>query len=89
MIPILGALHNILSSITLQLGPLYDPLFYDVMVYIFGTIMFTVFLLSLIAYHLRVHGWSYKDTREKWVDELDSHFEKEGIGLIPDNGKYW
>ncbi len=89
MIPILDTLLNLLSSITLQLGPLYDPLFYDVMVYIFGTIMFTVFLLALISYHLRVHGWSYKDTREKWVDELDSHFEKEGIGLIPDNGKYW
>ena len=49
--------------------------------------MFTVFLLSIIAFWLRVHGWSYKDNRERWVDELDRHFEKEGIGLIPDNGK--
>lgn len=89
MIPMLSAVLNFLSSITLQLGPNYDPLFYDVMIYIFGTIMFTVFLLSLIAFWLRVHGWSYKDTRERWVDELDRHFEKEGIGLIPDNGKYW
>ena len=64
-----------------------DPLFYDVMIYIFGTMMFTVFLLSIIAYWLRV-GWGYKDNRERWVDELDRHFEREG-GLIPDNGKYW
>jgi hypothetical protein len=31
-----------LSSLTGQLGPNYDPLFYDVMIYIFGTMMFTV-----------------------------------------------
>jgi len=74
---------NALSNIFGQLGPSYD------MVYIFGTMMFTVFLLALIAYWVRVHGWSYKDTREKWIDELDRHFESEGIGLIPDNGKYW
>src|SRR3989337_2687371 len=89
MIPLLGTILSILSTVTGQLGPNYDPLFYDVMVYIFGTIMFTIFLLGLIAFWLRVHGWSYKDNRERWVDELDRHFEKEGIGLIPDNGKYW
>ena len=44
MIPIFGTILSILSSLTGQLGPNYDPLFYDVMVYIFGTIMF----LSLI-----------------------------------------
>ena len=89
MTPIVGIFLNILSTLTGQLGPNYDPLFYDVMIYIFGTIMFTVFLLSMIAFWLRVHGWSYKDNRERWVDELDTHFEREGIGLIPDNGKYW
>ena len=67
----------------------YDPLFYDVMIYIFGTMMFTIFLLGIISFWLRVHGWAYKDNRERWVDELDRHFEREGIGLIPDNGKYW
>ena len=46
MIPIVGIFLNILSAITGQLGPNYDPLFYDVMIYIFGTIMFTVFLLG-------------------------------------------
>ena len=89
MLPVLGMFLNVISALTGQLGPNYDPLFYDVMIYIFGTMMFTVFLLSIIAYWLRVHGWGYKDNRERWVDELDRHFEREGIGLIPDNGKYW
>ncbi len=89
MIPIFGTILSILSSVTGQLCPNYDPLFFDVMVYIFGTIMFTIFLLALIAYWVRIHGWGYKDNRERGVDELDRHFENEGIGLIPDNGKYW
>ncbi len=89
MIPIVGIFLSLLSTVTGQLGPNYDPLFYDVMTYIFGTLMFTVFLLAVISFWLRVHGWSYKDNRERWVDELDTHFEREGIGLIPDNGKYW
>ena len=89
MIPIFGALLNILTSVTGQIGPNYDPLFYDVMLYIFGTMMFAILLLSFIGYWIRVHGWSYKDNRERWVDELDRHFENEGICLIPDNGKYW
>ena len=89
MTPIVGTFLSILSSITGQLGPNYDPLFYDVMIYIFGTMMFTIFLLGIISFWLRVHGWAYKDNRERWVDELDRHFEREGIGLIPDNGKYW
>ncbi|GIS74193.1 MAG: hypothetical protein CM1200mP11_4080 [Nitrosopumilaceae archaeon] len=89
MIPIVGTFLSILSTLTGQLGPNYDPLFYDVMIYIFGTIMFTIFLLGVISFWLRVHGWAYKDNRERWVDELDRHFEREGIGLIPDNGKYW
>ena len=75
MIPVFGTILSILSSLTGQLGPNYDPLFYDVMVYIFGTIMFTIFLLALIAYWVRIHGWGYKDNRERWVDELDKHFE--------------
>lgn len=89
MYAIFGMFVNALSNIFGQLGPSYDPLFYDVMIYIFGTMMFTVFLLGIIAYWVRVHGWGYKDTRERWIDELDRHFEQEGVGLIPDNGKYW
>ena len=57
MIPIFGTILSVLSSVTGQLGPNYDPLFFDVMVYIFGTIMFTIFLLALIAYWVRIHGW--------------------------------
>ena len=34
----------------------YDPLFYDVMVYIFGTMLFAVFLLGVIAFWLRRKG---------------------------------
>jgi len=89
MIPIFGTLLSILSSVTGQIGPNYDPLFYDVMLYIFGTMMFSIFLLAIIGYWISVHGWSYKDNRERWVYEFDGHCENEGIGLIPDNGKYW
>ena len=53
MLPVLGMFLNVISALTGQLGPNYDPLFYDVMIYIFGTMMFTVFLLSIIAYWLR------------------------------------
>jgi len=52
MIPIVGTFLSILSTLTGQLGPNYDPLFYDVMIYIFGTIMFTVFLLGVISFLL-------------------------------------
>ncbi len=89
MIPIVGTFLSILSSITGQLGPNYDPLFYDVMIYIFGTLMFKVLLLGMFSYNLGVHGWAFNEIRERWVDELDRHFDREGIGLIPDNGKYW
>jgi len=82
MIPIVGIFLNILSTLTGQLGPNYDPLFYDVMIYIFGTMMFTVFLLGVISFWLRVHGWAYKDNRERWVDELDRHFERKVLVLF-------
>jgi len=49
MIPIFGTLLSILSSVTGQIGPNYDPLFYDVMLYIFGTMMFSIFLLGVIG----------------------------------------
>ena len=68
MIPIFGTVLSILSSLSGQIGPSYDPLFYDVMLYIFGTMMFSIFLLGVIGYWIRVHGWGYKDNRERWVD---------------------
>ena len=58
MIPIFGTLLSILSSVTGQIGPNYDPLFYDVMLYIFGTMMFSIFLLGINGYWIRVDGWS-------------------------------
>jgi hypothetical protein len=89
MSAIFAMLLGMLSNYVGQIGPNYDPLFYDVMTYIFATIMFTVFLLGVIAFWLRAHGLGSGAVRERWVAELNKHFEREGIGLIPDNGKYW
>jgi hypothetical protein len=89
MSAIFAMLVGMLSNYVGQIGPNYDPLFYDVMTYIFATIMFAVFLLGVIAFWLRVHGMGSGAVRERWVAELNKHFEREGIGLIPDNGKYW
>jgi len=89
MSAIFAMLVGILSNYAGQIGPNYDPLFYDVMTYIFATMMFAVFLLGVIAFWLRAHGLGQSAVRERWVAELDKHFEREGIGLIPDNGKYW
>jgi hypothetical protein len=89
MSAIFAMLVGMLSNYVGQIGPNYDPLFYDVMTYIFATIMFTVFLLGVIAFWLRAHGLGSGAIRERWVAELNKHFEREGIGLIPDNGKYW
>ncbi|HXX05219.1 MAG: hypothetical protein ACREA3_09805 [Nitrosotalea sp.] len=89
MSAIFAMLVGMLSNYVGQIGPNYDPLFYDVMTYIFATIMFTVFLLGVIAFWLRAHGLGSGAVRERWVAELNKHFEREGIGLIPDNGKYW
>jgi hypothetical protein len=89
MSAIFAMLVGMLSNYVGQIGPNYDPLFYDVMTYIFATIMFTVFLLGVIAFWLRAHGLGSTAVRERWVAELNKHFEREGIGLIPDNGKYW
>jgi hypothetical protein len=89
MSAIFAMLVGMLSNYVGQIGPNYDPLFYDVMTYIFATMMFAVFLLGVIAFWLRVHGMGSGAVRERWVAELNKHFEREGIGLIPDNGKYW
>ena len=89
MSAIFALLVGVLSNFAGQIGPNYDPFFYDVMSFIFATIMFSVFLLGVIAFWLRAHGMGSGAIRERWVSELDKHFEREGIGLIPDNGKYW
>ena len=58
------------KNLIAQIGPAYDPLFYDVMVYIFGTMLFAVFLLSVIAYWLRRKGLGGGSAKEKWTQEL-------------------
>ena len=45
-----------LTNLAGQIGPAYDPLFYDVMVYIFGVMIFAVFLLGVIAFWLKRKG---------------------------------
>lgn len=72
-----------------QIGPAYDPLFYDVMVYIFGTMLFAVFLLAVIAFWLRRKGLGGGAAKEKWTQELERYFEREQIGLIPDEKHHW
>lgn len=42
-------LMNILSSVTGQLGPSYDPLFYDFMVYALGLIIFIIIPVAIIV----------------------------------------
>lgn len=89
---ILGAMAMVLTpfkNLIAQIGPSYDPLFYDVMVYIFGTMLFAVFLLSVIAYWLRRKGLGGGSAKEKWTQELERYFEREQIGLIPDEKHHW
>ena len=69
-----------------QIGPAYDPLFYDVMVYIFGTMLFAVFLLGVIAFWLRRKGLG-GGAAEKWAQELERWHELEQIGLT--NAHHW
>lgn len=71
----------IISSVAGQIGPRFDPLFYDVMIYIIGAMMFGVFILSVIAYWVRRRGIG---AREAWVAELEKYYEREGIGLLPE-----
>ena len=52
------------SQLFAQIGPAYDPLFYDVMVYIFGTMLFAVFLLGVIAFWLRRKGLAVAQRRK-------------------------
>jgi len=77
------------KSMIMQIGPAYDPLFYDVMVYIFGTMLFAVFLLSVIAFWLRRKVLGGGAAKEKWPQELEIYFEQQQIGLIPDEKHHW
>lgn len=79
------ALGASISNLSGQIGWQYDPLFYDVMVYVFGTMIFAVFLLSVIAYWIRRKGLG--SSNEKWVLELQRHYEREGMGLLPEESR--
>jgi len=65
----LATLFNILPTVTGQLGPTYDPLFYDVILYIVaaviaiivGIIAIIVFLVSRKKVHVKPHMKTYKD----------------------------
>lgn len=89
MSPIIGLVAWIGASLTNlagQIGPVYDPLFYDVMVYIFGVMVFAIFLLAVIAFWLRKKGLG-GTAKEKWVGELEKYYEREGIGLLPEESR--
>lgn len=89
MSPIIGLVVWIGASLTNlagQIGPVYDPLFYDVMVYIFGVMVFAIFLLAVIAFWLRKKGLG-GTAKEKWVEELEKYYEREGIGLLPEESR--
>jgi len=80
-----SALGASVSDLSGQIGWQYDPLFYDIMVYVFGTMIFAVFLLSVIAYWIRKKGLGTSD--EGWVSELQRHYEREGMGLLPEESR--
>jgi hypothetical protein len=45
----LFSIFAILSTVFGQLGPNYDPLFYDVMIYIFAAIILVISIIVLIV----------------------------------------
>jgi len=86
---IVPMISTAIKGLLMQIGPQYDPLFYDVSIYIFGVMLFAVFLLSVIAFWLRRNGLGGGAAREKWVTELERYFEREQIGQIPDEKHHW
>ncbi|MFL6485289.1 MAG: hypothetical protein ACJ70U_07630 [Nitrososphaera sp.] len=51
--------------------------------------LFAVFLLGVIAFWLRRKGLGGGTAKEKWAQELERYFEREQIGLIPDEKHHW
>jgi hypothetical protein len=86
---LLSVISQTSSNLGLQIGPQYDPLFYDVMIYIFGTMLFAVFLLAVISFWLRRKGLGGQSAKERWTQELEKYFQKEQRGLIPDEAHHW
>ena len=79
----------VFGQILAQIGPAYDPLFYDVMIYIFGTMLFAVFLLGVIAFWLRRKGLGGGADKRKVGTGAGKVLEREQIGLIPDEKHHW
>jgi ABC-type branched-subunit amino acid transport system permease subunit len=82
ILSLMAVVSTAFKDLITQIGPQYDPLFYDVMIYIFGTMLFAVFLL-------RRKGLGGGSAKEKWTQELEKYFEREQIGLIPDEKHHW
>ena len=89
ILSLMAVVSTAFKDLITQIGPQYDPLFYDVMIYIFGTMLFAVFLLSVIAFWLRRKGLGGQSAKERWTQELEKYFQKEQIGLIPDETHHW
>ncbi len=51
--------------------------------------LFAVFLLAVISFWLRRKGLGGQSAKEKWTQELEKYFQKEQIGLIPDEAHHW
>ena len=86
---LVSMISTAVKDLLMQIGPQYDPLFYDVSIYIFGVMLFAVFLLSVIAFWLRRKGLGGGTAKEKWMTELERYFEREQIGQIPDEKHHW
>jgi hypothetical protein len=51
--------------------------------------LFAVFLLGVISFWLRRKGLGGASAKERWTQELEKYFEREQIGLIPDEKHHW
>jgi hypothetical protein len=89
LLNVLSQTSSMFQNFSLQIGPQYDPLFYDTMIYIFGTMLFGVFLLGAISFWLRRKGLGGQSAKEKWTQELEKYFQREQIGLMPDEKHHW
>ncbi len=89
LLNVLSHTSSMFQHVGLQIGPQYDPLFYDVMIYIFGTMLFAVFLLGVISFWLRRKGLGGQSAKERWTLELEKYFQREQIGQIPDEKHHW
>ena len=80
---LLATLFNILPTITGQLGPNYDPLFFDVMTYIFAAIILIVIVIIAIIVFLvtrkKVHV-TPQDSTQFWVCPVCGNDTKEYHG---------